>query len=112
MSARSHGLRGWVLQRLTAVYLALFLLYLLAHLTLAAPATVQAWRAWVGRPLVNGAWAVFFASLLMHAWVGVRDVIMDYVRPTGLRLVVLFSLGLYLVALGYWVLVVLLAVAP
>jgi len=112
VSARNHGLRGWVLQRLTALYLALFLLYLLVHLSVSAPATVAEWRAWVGDPLVNGAWAVFFAALLMHAWVGVRDVILDYVRPAGLRLIVLFALGLYLLALGYWALVVLLAVAP
>jgi succinate dehydrogenase / fumarate reductase membrane anchor subunit len=112
VSRRTHGLRGWVLQRLTALYLALFLVYLLAHLILSPPGSVHEWRAWVGDPLVNGAWAVFFAALLMHAWVGVRDVVMDYVGPAGLRLGVLFALGLYLFALGYWALVVLLAVAP
>ena len=26
------------------------------------------------------------ASLLWHAWVGVRNILMDYVKPTGVRL--------------------------
>jgi succinate dehydrogenase / fumarate reductase membrane anchor subunit len=30
---------------------------------------------------------LFAASLAWHAWVGVRDIIMDYIKPTGLRLV-------------------------
>lgn len=109
MSARVHGLRGWVLQRLSAVYLALFLLFLLARLLIVPPGSAQAWRAWVGSPPVNGAWAVFFAALLIHAWVGMRDVLIDYVRPAGLRLGLLFLLGLALLAMGYWALVVLVA---
>jgi succinate dehydrogenase / fumarate reductase membrane anchor subunit len=29
---------------------------------------------------------LFFVSLFYHAWIGVRDIWMDYVKPTGLRL--------------------------
>ena len=29
---------------------------------------------------------LFFAALLYHAWVGMRDILMDYVKPTGIRL--------------------------
>ena len=29
---------------------------------------------------------LFMASLLWHAWVGVRDILMDYVKPAGVRL--------------------------
>ena len=29
---------------------------------------------------------LFIATLAMHAWVGMRDILMDYVRPLGLRL--------------------------
>jgi len=28
----------------------------------------------------------FVAALLYHAWVGMRDIVMDYVKPTGIRL--------------------------
>ena len=29
---------------------------------------------------------LFVVSLAWHAWVGVRDILMDYVKPDGLRL--------------------------
>ena len=44
-----------------------------------------------------------FAALLAHAWVGVRDVVMDYVHPVALRLLVLSLLVLYFTGLGVWV---------
>ena len=29
---------------------------------------------------------LFAASLAWHAWVGVRDILMDYIKPAGMRL--------------------------
>ncbi len=29
---------------------------------------------------------LFLVSLFLHAWVGVRDILMDYIKPVGLRL--------------------------
>ena len=43
---------------------------------------------------------LFAASLAWHAWVGVRDILMDYVKPDGLRfalqILVLLMLASYL----------------
>jgi succinate dehydrogenase / fumarate reductase membrane anchor subunit len=39
---------------------------------------------------------------LLHAWVGVRDVVLDYVHPLGLRLAVLGAAVAGLVFLGLW----------
>jgi succinate dehydrogenase / fumarate reductase, membrane anchor subunit len=30
---------------------------------------------------------LFAVSLAWHAWVGVRDILMDYIKPDGLRFV-------------------------
>jgi succinate dehydrogenase / fumarate reductase membrane anchor subunit len=35
---------------------------------------------------------LFVLSLMFHAWVGVRDIWMDYVKPTGVRLTLHTSL--------------------
>jgi succinate dehydrogenase / fumarate reductase membrane anchor subunit len=44
---------------------------------------------------------VFFAALLYHAWIGMRDIFMDYLKATGLRLAletaVVIVLMLYLI---------------
>ena len=52
---------------------------------------------------VSIATATFFAALLAHAGVGLRDVIMDYVHPVVLRVCVLALLGLGLLATAIWV---------
>jgi len=45
----------------------------------------------------------FFAALLAHAWVGVRDVLIDYVHAMAIRAALLGLVGLSLTAMGVWV---------
>jgi succinate dehydrogenase / fumarate reductase membrane anchor subunit len=104
MSRRASGLRAWFLQRATAIYLILFTLYLLQQMIFNPPADYAAWRDWVAHPLVSLATLLFFASLLLHAWVGIRDVIIDYVHPTAIRVSVLTVIGFGLVGCAAWAL--------
>ena len=107
MSWRAHGSRAWLMQRISAVYLAVYIVMFGLYLVLDAPTSYQAWRAWMGLPFITVATSVFFAALLMHAWVGLRDVIMDYARPPVIRFILLASVALGLFAMGLWVLRVL-----
>ena len=66
------GLRAWLVQRVTAVYMLLFILLFLAHAIVDPPHSYPAWRAWLMNSGVSIATGVFFAALLAHAWVGVR----------------------------------------
>ena len=102
------GLRAWLVQRVSAVYMLLFIIYLLAHFVIDPPRSYVAWRGWVMSDGVSIAAAVFFAALLMHAWIGLRDVTLDYVHPAPLRLLVLAVLGSGLVAIAAWVVRILL----
>ena len=45
---------------------------------------------------------LFFLALLYHAWVGIRDIVMDYVKPTGLRLLLQSLVGTALVFYLVW----------
>ena len=54
-------------------------------------------------PAVSIAVVVFFAALLMHAWVGLRDVILDYVNPVASRVCALVLLACGLLGLAAWV---------
>ncbi|MBV2121719.1 MAG: succinate dehydrogenase, hydrophobic membrane anchor protein [Candidatus Thiodiazotropha sp. (ex Ctena orbiculata)] len=104
MSRRASGLRAWFLQRATAIYLLLFFLYVLLYFITNAPADHAAWQSWVAQPLVGFGLLLFFASLLLHAWVGIRDVVIDYVHPTAIRLSVLSVIGFVLIGCALWVL--------
>jgi succinate dehydrogenase / fumarate reductase membrane anchor subunit len=97
------GLRAWLVQRVSAVYMLLFIVFILAHFVVDPPHSYAAWNGWMMSSSVSMATAVFFAALLAHAWVGDRDVIMDYVHPVAFRVWALASLGIGLTAMGVWV---------
>ena len=97
------GLCAWLVQRVSAVYMLLFIVFILAHFIVDPPRSYAAWHGWIMSSSVSMATAVFFAALLAHAWVGVRDVIMDYIHPVAFRVWALALLGIGLTALGVWV---------
>jgi succinate dehydrogenase / fumarate reductase membrane anchor subunit len=101
------GLRAWTVQRLTAVYLLLFLLFALVRVAWHPPASYAQWHAWVTSGGVRPAMMLFFAALLVHTWVGLRDVLLDYVKSPSLRAAALGILAMGLAALGSWVLQIL-----
>jgi succinate dehydrogenase / fumarate reductase membrane anchor subunit len=97
------GLRAWLVQRASAVYMLLFIVFILAHFIVDPPRSYAAWHGWIMSSSVSMATAVFFAALLAHAWVGVRDVIMDYIHPVAFRVWAFALLGIGLTAMGVWV---------
>jgi succinate dehydrogenase / fumarate reductase membrane anchor subunit len=95
-------------QRVSAVYLLLFVLFLLVSLRLHPIRTFSDWRAWVAGPGTSIALVFFFAALLGHMWVGLRDVLLDYAKPAALRRRLLAAAALSLLGLGLWMLWILL----
>ncbi len=86
----------------------LFLLFLLVTLAVHPLTGHLEWRAWVARPGITLAFLFFFAALLSHLWVGLRDVLLDYAKPAGLRNALLMLVAIGLLGLGVWVLAILL----
>jgi succinate dehydrogenase / fumarate reductase membrane anchor subunit len=41
-------------------------------------------------------------SVLIHAWIGMRDILMDYIKPTWMRLAFQVLTILWLVACAGW----------
>ncbi len=81
-----YGVRDWLVQRVSALVLVAFLLVLAVALLLGGHLDYVTWAA-VFAPLpMKLLTAVTFVALCYHAWIGVRDIWMDYVRHTGLRL--------------------------
>lgn len=103
MSRAAQGLRAWLLQRLTAVYLALYLLTAAVCLVTAEGVTYAQWRHWFGSPWPGVATVMFALAVLLHAWVGVRDVLIDYVKPVWLRLLFMAMTALVLLGSLLWV---------
>lgn len=102
-----YGLRGWLVQRITAVVMALYTLLLLLILMIAPPKHYLAWKTLFANQGMKLATFLFLASIFAHAWVGMRDILMDYVKPTGLRLALEAVVALALVAYAGWALQIL-----
>ena len=103
MKTSVTGLRAWLVQRISAVCMLLFIVFVLFHFLFDPPNSYLAWREWIMNPGVGIAVCIFYAALSMHAWVGIRDVVMDYVRPAALGVATLAVLGFGLIAVAAWV---------
>jgi succinate dehydrogenase / fumarate reductase membrane anchor subunit len=81
-----YGMRDWLAQRVTAALMVVYTLGLAALLFSRRPVTYPVWRDLFAQGWMRIATLLFAASLAWHAWVGMRDILMDYIKPTGLRL--------------------------
>lgn len=98
MKAIASAFPAWLVQRLCALYMLLFLIYALVRWNLARPAGYEAWKGWVLAGSIRLPLMLFVVALLLHAWVGLRDVVFDYVHPLPLRVTVLALIALGLLA--------------
>ena len=83
------GQRAWVVQRISALLLLVLIVFGVLALPFAPPLDFAGWRAFAGGVLGGPLIALLFGALCAHAWVGMRDIVLDYIQPRGLRLAVL-----------------------
>jgi succinate dehydrogenase / fumarate reductase membrane anchor subunit len=81
-----YGLGSWLAQRVTAIVMAVYSVILLVVFLRDAPIGYGVWRDLFSQGWMRVGTLLFAVSLVWHAWVGVRDILMDYARPEGLRL--------------------------
>jgi succinate dehydrogenase membrane anchor subunit len=81
-----YGLRDWLAQRITAVVMAVYSVILVVLLLSGGPVDYAAWKALFAQGWMRVATLLFAVSVAWHMWVGVRDILMDYVKPDGMRL--------------------------
>ncbi|HET9699535.1 MAG TPA: succinate dehydrogenase, hydrophobic membrane anchor protein [Burkholderiales bacterium] len=97
-----YGLRDWLAQRVTAAVMALYVLLFVALLLAQPVMDHAAWKALFANQWMRLATMLFLLSLYYHAWIGVRDILMDYVQATGVRLTAQVLVILALVLFTVW----------
>ena len=97
-----YGLRDWLAQRVTAVVMALYTLFFIAVVISLPRLDYNNWNALWQVPIMRYATLFFVLSTLIHAWIGVRNIFMDYIKDTGLRLTLHVVVILTLVVYGVW----------
>ena len=103
-----YGWRDFVVQRITAILLLAFTLLLLAQLLFTkGPIGYDTWAGIFSPQWMKALTFSVIVALIWHAWVGVRDIWMDYVQPVGARLVLQVLTIIWLIGCGGWALQVL-----
>lgn len=104
----TQGLKMWLLQRFTAVYMVLFFVFMLGYFLTGEGLAFDTWTQFMSHPLTLTTWVLFFLSLLLHAWIGMRDAIMDYINTFWVKLFALSMLAVGLISMLIWAIRVLL----
>ncbi|MFZ1852844.1 MAG: succinate dehydrogenase, hydrophobic membrane anchor protein [Nitrosomonas sp.] len=83
-----YGLKDWLIQRITAVLMVLYVIFIvILLLTTAGPySDYTAWKNLFNHQWMRFATLIFFICLFWHAWIGIRNILMDYVHATAVRL--------------------------
>lgn len=102
-----YGLRDWLSQRVTASLMALFTVVLLVQVLWPGELGYDRWASIFSAQWMKVLTFVVILSLLYHAWVGMRDVWMDYVKPVGARLALQVFTIAWLVGCAGWAIQVL-----
>ena len=81
-----YGSGDWLAQRITAVVMAVYTLLVLGIALYSGGIDYALWQQLFAGAAFRIATLLFALALFWHAWIGVRDIWMDYVKPAGLRL--------------------------
>lgn len=81
-----YGFRDWLAQRVTAVVMVLYTIIFLVAASSLEKVDFDSWRGLFAGGFMRLATFVFIVSVLYHAWIGVRDIFMDYIKPVSIRL--------------------------
>lgn len=103
-----YGLKDWVIQRVSAIVMVISMLCMIISLCYYCPQGYAEWTAFINLAGIRILILLFMLSLVWHAFIGMRDIYMDYIKWNGLRLFKTVGIFIYLLFCLLWALVILL----
>jgi succinate dehydrogenase / fumarate reductase membrane anchor subunit len=97
-----YGVRDWLAQRVTAVVMVIYSVIFMVMLLKLPQFDFGSWKAMWSGPWMRYATLLFLLSLFVHAWIGMRNIFMDYIKSSGVRIVLYSLVILSLFAYGAW----------
>lgn len=101
------GFRDWVAQRISAVILALYTLVFVFALVILRNEGYLGWSNLFSETWMKILSVLAVLALCYHAWVGIRDIWMDYIKPLGIRLCLQVLSIFWLLGCGLWAIMIL-----
>ena len=95
-SFTGNGVADWLVQRVSAVILALYTLFLVVYFLALPDFTYEAWAGLFSQGWVKVFTLLAMLSFVAHAWIGVWTATTDYLKDTAVRIVVQLAVALTL----------------
>ncbi|MCV9877945.1 succinate dehydrogenase membrane anchor subunit [Brenneria izbisi] len=81
-----NGVHDWLLIRASAIVIVLYVLYVVGFVVTADELAYEVWRGFFAMALTKVFTLLALVSILVHAWIGMWQVLTDYIKPLALRL--------------------------
>jgi succinate dehydrogenase / fumarate reductase membrane anchor subunit len=107
LGVNHRGLQDWLIQRVSAIVMAIYSTGMIAYFLMHAPVDYMNWHLLFGHTWMKVATMLFVASLMLHAWVGMWTIFTDYVKPYGLTVFLNVLVILLLTTCFFWALTIL-----
>lgn len=94
-----NGVHDWLLLRAAALLMTLYVLYILGFIVMSESLTYEIWRGFFASSFTKVFTLLTLFSILVHGWIGMWQVLTDYIKPLAMRL--LLQLAIVVVLLVY-----------
>ena len=80
-----NGIHDFLLIRATAIILTLYTVYIVGFCAFSGDITYLSWTSFFGGTFTKAFSMLALTSILIHAWIGMWQVLTDYIKPTLIR---------------------------
>ncbi|MEX6226049.1 succinate dehydrogenase membrane anchor subunit [Providencia hangzhouensis] len=91
------GIQDWLLIRASAIIIVLYVIYIVGFVAI-NDITYEVWHGFFASSVTKVFTILTLFSILVHAWIGMWQVLTDYVKPLAIRLVLQLAIVVGLLA--------------
>jgi len=96
-----NGVHDFILVRATAIVLTLYIIYMVGFFAINSDVNFEVWTGFFSSTFTKVFTLLALFSILIHAWIGMWQVLTDYVKSLALRLtlqlVIVIALAVYVI---------------
>lgn len=93
-----NGVHDYLLIRATGIIMTLYTVYMVGFFAFGPDISYQSWMAFFGGTCTKVFTMIALTCVLVHAWIGMWQVLTDYIKPTLLRSILQLAIIVTLIA--------------